>query len=69
MGVPILPVAISGTNAALPKYSLNFHGRQRLFIRLLPPIGVEQVSGMSVEGLAEMARAMIAGELAKLTSA
>ena len=68
MGVPILPVAISGTHAALPKHSLNFHGRQHMYIRLLDPIPAEQVTDMTVEDLSDQTRMIIAAELEKLTA-
>ena len=68
MGVPILPVVISGTHAALPKYSLNFHGRQHMYIRLLDPIPAGQVTDMTVEALSERTRTIIATELEKLTA-
>jgi 1-acyl-sn-glycerol-3-phosphate acyltransferase len=63
MKVPILPVAISGTHAALPKHSLNFHGRQDMVVRLLNPIPVEQVAEMTVAELSEKAHAAIARAL------
>jgi len=63
MGVPILPVVISGTNAALPKHSLNFHGRQQMRIKLLDPIPAGAFSDMPVEALAEMVRRRIAHNL------
>jgi len=68
MGVPILPVVISGTHAALPKHSLNFHGRQHMHIRLLNPIPAEQVADMTVEALSERTRTIIATELGKLAA-
>ncbi len=69
MNVPILPVVISGTNAALPKNSLNFHGRQRMHIRLLEPIAAERVAGMSVESLSGLVRTLISDELERLAAA
>jgi len=69
MAVPILPVVISGTNAALPKHSLNFHGRQHMHIRMLEPIPVEQFANMSVEDLTEMVRTRVANGLEEMTPA
>ena len=66
MGVPILPVVISGSNAALPKHSLNFHGRQTMRIRVLPPIAAATVAATSVEVLAEAVRGMVAAELQRM---
>jgi 1-acyl-sn-glycerol-3-phosphate acyltransferase len=69
MGVPILPVAISGTHAALPKYSLNFHGRQHMYIRVLDPIFPEQFADLSIEALSDEVRWTIAAALEKLPTA
>jgi 1-acyl-sn-glycerol-3-phosphate acyltransferase len=60
MSVPILPVVINGTNAALPKHSLNFHGRQQMRIEMLDPIPVERFAHMTVEETADMVRSLIA---------
>jgi len=68
MNVPILPVVINGTHAALPKHSLNFHGRQHMHVRMLPPIPVEQVAEMPVESLTDRVRTIIATELEKLAA-
>ncbi len=68
MGVPILPVVISGTHAALPKYSLNFHGRQHIYMRVLDPIASEQVAAMTVDALSDHVRTIIADELKTLTT-
>ena len=69
MKVPILPVVISGTQAALPKHSLNFHGRQQIRIRVLAPISMQQVAAMSVDDLSETAHRIVAEELKQLASA
>jgi len=69
MDVPILPVVISGTNAALPKHSLNFHGRQHIHIRMLEPIPAEQVAHLSVEDLTERVRTLVANQLAEMMQA
>ena len=66
MGVPILPVVISGSNAAPPKHSLNFHGRQAMRIRVLPPIAVATVAATPVEALAETVRGVVAAELQRM---
>jgi 1-acyl-sn-glycerol-3-phosphate acyltransferase len=68
-GVPILPVVITGTNAALPKHSLNFHGSQHMRIRMLDPIPPEQFSNMPVEDLTDMVRTLIADNLTEMTPA
>lgn len=58
-GVPILPVAITGTHDALPKKSLNFHGRHELHIQVLEPIPPETVAAAEPRQLAELARQRI----------
>ncbi|MCB2145414.1 MAG: 1-acyl-sn-glycerol-3-phosphate acyltransferase [Deltaproteobacteria bacterium] len=69
MDLPILPMVISGTNAALPKHSLNFHGRQHMHIRMLEPIPAEQVGSLSVEDLTEKVRALVASQLEEMRPA
>ena len=63
MKVPIVPIAISGTRQALPKYSLNFHGRHRLRIKVLEEIGWGELEGMSDEQVAEWIQARIAAHV------
>jgi 1-acyl-sn-glycerol-3-phosphate acyltransferase len=62
MKAPILPIVISGTNSALPKYSMNFHGRHEIRVRVLPAIPYESFSDRSVEETAEMVRSVIIEE-------
>lgn len=68
MNIPILPVVISGTNAALPKHSLNFHGRQHMHIRVLDPIPAKRFTDMPVADLTEMVRDRLADELKAIAS-
>ena len=68
MNIPILPVVISGTNATLPKHSLNFHGRQQMRIRVLDPIPAERFTDMPVADLAGMVRGRLADALEEITS-
>jgi 1-acyl-sn-glycerol-3-phosphate acyltransferase len=63
MRVPILPVAISGTHAALPKYRLVFRGRHQLHVRLLAPIPAEDFRDLSVAELTDRVQRRIAGAL------
>jgi 1-acyl-sn-glycerol-3-phosphate acyltransferase len=63
MRLPILPVAIDGTRKALPKYSLNFHGRQPIRLQVLDPIAYETFKDLSVEATAEMVRGTIAAHV------
>lgn len=66
MKLPILPVAISGTNAALPKYSMKFQGIQRIYLRILDEIPYEKFKDMTPEETAEMVRAVINTEVERL---
>jgi 1-acyl-sn-glycerol-3-phosphate acyltransferase len=64
MKLPILPVVIQGTKDALPKHSLNFHGRQHFRISVLDPIPYEVYSRQSVADTTDMVRRLIADALA-----
>lgn len=66
MGLPILPVAIDGTRLALPKYSLNFHGRHHIRLRVLDPIAYDAFRHLSVAATAEMVRGVIASHLSSV---
>ena len=57
---PILAVAINGTRHALPKYSLNFHGRQAIHVGVLEEIPYADFAHLSVEETAETVRQKIA---------
>ncbi len=66
MKVNILPIVISGTNIALPKYSIRFQGITRMGIRVLDEIPYEKFEKLSVEETSEMVREIIAKNLALL---
>ncbi|MBN1664921.1 MAG: 1-acyl-sn-glycerol-3-phosphate acyltransferase [Deltaproteobacteria bacterium] len=61
--IPILPVAISGTNAALPKYSFNFTGIKKMYIKIFEEIPYHAFENMTVQEAAEMVRALIIEKL------
>lgn len=61
--LPILPVAISGTRDALPKYSFKFHGVKKIRVRILEEIPYESFAAMSVEETAAMVRERIAAHV------
>ena len=65
MRVPILPIVINGTRNALPKNSLNFHGRHAIHIKVLEEIPVERFASLPVEETAEMVRRVICGHVAE----
>lgn len=58
--LPLLTVAITGTQAALPKHSLNFHGHHDIRIEVLGEIPYAEFADMGVEATAEMVRQRIA---------
>jgi 1-acyl-sn-glycerol-3-phosphate acyltransferase len=60
MKLPILAIAINGTKDALPKASLNFHGRHRFRIEVIGEIPYDSFANLSVAETAEMVRARIA---------
>lgn len=57
--LPILPIAISGTRHALPKYSMNYHGKHNLYIKVLNEIPYSAFSSLTIEETAEMVRKII----------
>jgi 1-acyl-sn-glycerol-3-phosphate acyltransferase len=59
MKTPILPIAINGTKNALPKFSVDFHGRHNLRIEVLKEIPYERFKNLSVEETAAMVREVI----------
>lgn len=63
MRLPILMIAINGTRKALPKHSLNFHGRHDICIAVLGEIPYDEFKNMPVEELADKARKIIANEV------
>ena len=63
MKVPILPIVINGTKNALPKNSLNFHGRHAIHIKVLEEIPVERFASLPVAEVAEMVRGVISAHV------
>ena len=61
--VPILPIVISGTRKALPKYSLNFHGKNPIHIEILPEIPYAEFQDMPIEELSSNVREKIIEKL------
>jgi len=57
--LPILPIAITGTQEALPKNSLNFHGRHLITVRILEEIPYAAFQGLNPEETAVMVRERI----------
>ena len=61
--VPILPIVISGTNKALPKYSMNFTGVQKIYIKIFEEIPYAAFENLSAEDTAQMVRQFIIEKL------
>jgi 1-acyl-sn-glycerol-3-phosphate acyltransferase len=61
--VPILPVVVSGTNKALPKYSMNFTGVQKIYIKIFEEIPYSTFENLSAEDTAQMVRQFIIEKL------
>ncbi len=59
MKIPVLPVVINGSKNALPKHSLNFHGKHRIGIEVLDEFPYEAFKQLSVEETARKVREMI----------
>jgi 1-acyl-sn-glycerol-3-phosphate acyltransferase len=69
MKLPILPIAINGTRKALPKHSLNFHGRFPISIKILKEIPYQHFADLSIEETAEMVRQILAQNIEEHLSA
>ncbi len=64
--IPILPIVVSGTNKALPKYSMNFHGVQKILIRVFEEIPYSDFERLSPEETAQKVREMMIEKLAEM---
>jgi 1-acyl-sn-glycerol-3-phosphate acyltransferase len=60
---PILPIAVSGTSAALPKRGFVLQGRHPIRIKVLDELPRESFEGVAAEELAARVRELIAAEL------
>jgi 1-acyl-sn-glycerol-3-phosphate acyltransferase len=67
-GVPILPLAVSGTRTALPKHGWRF-GRSAAEVRVLPPVQTEGLTLDDVPALKARIREIIVGTRAELVAA
>ncbi|XOV88891.1 MAG: lysophospholipid acyltransferase family protein [Pseudomonadota bacterium] len=57
--LPILPMVINGSKNALPKNSLNYHGRTRVELEVLDELAPEAFAHLTVTELTEMVREQI----------
>jgi 1-acyl-sn-glycerol-3-phosphate acyltransferase len=65
MKVNILPLVITGTNKALPKYSIRYHGLSKMGIKVLDEIPYAKFADLSIEETAGMVRDYIVKNLAE----
>jgi len=66
MQVPILPIIITGTSEALPKYSMKTTKISRIYERVLPAIPYETFGHLHVEEIADLVHEVMVRELDKL---
>ncbi len=59
MKIPVLPIVINGSKNALPKHSLNFHGRHPIRIEVLDELPYESFAQLSAEDTAKKVRQII----------
>lgn len=64
-GVPVLPLALEGTQNCLPKKSWKFGTANHIKLKVLKPIGTENISMDDIEDLTDEARYRILSQLAK----
>jgi 1-acyl-sn-glycerol-3-phosphate acyltransferase len=63
LGLPILPVVVTGTADALPKHGFVLRGHQTIGIQVLEPIPPESYEGLDAAALAARTRAVYAAQL------
>ena len=61
--VPILPMLLDGTAAAVPKKGWVIMGRGMISLKVLDPIPYESFESLTVKETSEMVRGVIEGEL------
>ncbi len=66
LNLPIMPIIIEGTRFALPKYSIDYHGKHPIILRVLDEITPEKFKNMSVEELIDYTWNYMNAELKKL---
>ena len=64
--LPILPLVISGTGKALPKYSLTLDGTKQISLKVLPEIPYSSYSSLTITETAMMVRQVIIDNIAVL---
>ncbi|WP_022668367.1 lysophospholipid acyltransferase family protein [Desulfospira joergensenii] len=65
MKKPILPIVLNHTKDALPKHSLEFHGRHNMEVRVLDEIPYSELEHIPVPELADRIRDLIASHVSE----
>lgn len=65
---PILPIVLTNTGKALPKWKMNTSGIHRINVRVLDEIPYEQFAALSMEDTAAYVRRIMIEELGKLNA-
>jgi 1-acyl-sn-glycerol-3-phosphate acyltransferase len=63
--LPLVPVVISGTGEALPKYSLTLDGTKHISLKILPEIPYSSFSSLTITETAMMVRNVIIDNMTK----
>ena len=66
LNLPIMPIIIEGTRFALPKHSIDYHGKHPIILRVLDEIVPEIFKNMSIEELRDYTWNYMHTELKKL---
>jgi 1-acyl-sn-glycerol-3-phosphate acyltransferase len=66
LNLPIMPIIIEGTRFALPKHSIDYHGKHPIILRVLDEITPDKFKNMSVEELIDYTWNYMNAELKKL---
>jgi len=66
LNLPIMPIIIEGTRFALPKHSIDYHGKHPIILRVLDEIVPEIFKNMSIEELIDYTWNYMNTELKKL---
>ena len=63
--VPLLPLLIEGSGAALPKRGIVLRGRHHIRVRVLDPLAYETFASLSAKELAEQVQSLFATQLSR----
>lgn len=66
--VPILPIVLTNTSQALPKWKMTTSGIHRIKVRVLEEIPYEQFASLSVQETTDLVHRIMIKELAKLNA-